>query len=469
MSQSGWQAVDDTVGWEPVENQPKPPVATLTPPAPGFSERHPLLTSAANTVANLGEGASRGLENTLGGIERFAEQPAPTDRASRSLLYRALHPMVPQVLQIKSQPPEGTAQKIGYGAEQAAEFLAPGGLEKKGAEEVAAHLPMLGKLAEPAARIGTSALSSGLVNKAQGGSFTGGSLTGGGFGAAGEAARSVAPSLAESALGVTRRMRGFGKTPGAAALGEIKGIKPTTVAANSQEKLSQLTSELESLTANSKVPASTDPAIKVIDGEQMKAIKQNNRVKYQMLHDIREQLTKEFSTGNPIPNKVPASKILDLKRGIGDLETTWNPEQRGGMKPVIRQVYNALDKELDRTVPGADKINQRISSLIPVAQRAESQGRGAEMSQRIAHRLAAHTGSLAGTGMGSYFGYREGGPKGALIGGTVGLAVPELLASPTVQMMGARALKSPTSARLGRAGASLLLPRSKDAEKPQQK
>lgn len=439
------------------QNAPKDTSSTAPT---GFAARHPTLAKVGNFLGGALEGAEKGAEHTLGLYE-----PIPADRAKRSGFYRFTHPIIPGTADL-AQPPQNTAEKVGYGSEQAAEFMAPG---EAGASTLAEHLPMLGRFARPMARMATSALSSGAINKLQGGTFGGGAAVGGGAAGLGEAARSVAPSIAESALGITKRLRGFGKTPGTAALEETRGVNPSKIESTAQERLGKLTGELESLAAGSATPASTAPAISIVDGEMTKAMKQNNKVRYSMLQDIKDQLTKEFSTGQTIPSQIPATKALDLKRGIGDLETTWNPESRSGMKPVIRKVYGALDKELDQAVPGSEKLNQRISSLIPVAQRAESAGRGAEFGQRIAGRLAAHTGALAGTGMGSYYGFQRGGPEGAVVGGLAGLAVPELLASPTGQMMAARSLNSPIPARAATGITSQLLSRSNKSKKPEKK
>src|SRR5208283_840778 len=347
--------------------------------------------------------------------------------------------------------PEGLAQKIGYGGEQIGEFFIPGMGEEGATEKLATKLPLLGKLALPAAKVATGALSTGAVNKLQGGSLGAGMAAGALFPAAGEGLKALAPGVAETALGVTRRMRGFGKTPGEAALDEISGVKPGILAENAQDKLTQLTSQLEHAAARSTVPATTQPAIGVVAQEMQKATKQNNKTLYTALKDLHDQLTVDFSSGQSLPSQMSASQLLDLKRGIGDLEGNWNPELRGKLKGIVRQVYSALDKELDRTVPEADKLNQRISSLITVKGRAGSVDRGADFMQRAMHRVAAHTGALAASTAGGYGGYREGGIPGAVTGAAAGLLIPEMLASPTAQMGAARVMnKAPDLAALGR-------------------
>jgi hypothetical protein len=49
-----------------------------------------------------------------------------------------------------------------------------------------------------------------------------------------------------------------------------------------------------------------------------------------------------------------------------------------------------------------------------------------------------------------YSGYREGGIPGALAGGVAGFVVPELLTSPTSQMVAARGLNSPVTHQIVR-------------------
>lgn len=434
----------------------------ISSPPPGFVPEESLqkpsrLRTAAEAVGNVGLGALKGATSTgRSALELIARPIAKVlggdigkgDEASR-IAQEALRP-------------KGTAQNLGYGAEQIGEFFLPGGLEKRAGVLAGQALPQLGRAAPALGRIAASALSTGAINKAQGGSFGTGAATGGVFGGLGEAGRAVAPALVESALGITKRLRGFGKTPGMAALEELPGaIRPGTIADKARAKISQLTGQVEQRAAQATNPTSTQAAVNVVDQELAKAVKQNNRNYYDQLQTLRTQLTTDVFTGQPLPGQLPASQLLDLKRGVGALEKAWNPEQRGVARGTVRQVYRALDQELDRAVPGSKELNQRISSLIPVAQRAESVTHGAGIPQRIAGRLTAHTGALAGSGIGGSLGYKEGGIPGAVIGAAAGLALPELLGSPGAQVFGARALRSPVPFRLGR-GTALQLTRERD-------
>lgn len=400
-------------------------------------------------------GAGKGLGSTLWNIGHLATAPTLAKQPGMpSFIHKMAIGDKPQMLM-----PKGDIQPTGFDTEQAAEFLAPGPAEDKA-------VSMVPDLMKPAVRVGLGALSTGAVNKSQGGSFKSGAELGSAAGLMGEGMRLMAPSLAESSIGITRKDRGFGKTPGRAILEDTSGIAPGTVAGNADLKAKQLTSELENRAAAQSLqvlsgkaqPASTQPALDVIDREMVKAKAQNAGAYYRQLSDIRSQLTHDFDTGIPLGVNQTPTNILNLKRGINKLEGSWNPEQKGAARGIVRQVYGALDSELDRSVPGAQELNQRISSLIPVSQRAESTERGAGMGQRMGHRIAAHTGALAASIPAGMLGYEKGGAPGAAMGAGLGILVPEMLASPSAQMMGARLMASPTTARLGRGvvGATLL-------------
>jgi hypothetical protein len=432
--------------------------------AAGMAER---AVSGFTPGGELTVGAAKGAMSTarnLGGFGIKAIKAIKPDWGEK------LSSMWPEAITgnvSENMKPQTVPAKIGFAGEQTAEFALPGPMEEKAAVTLAAKLPWLGSRALPLAKLLTKALSTGAINKAQGGDFGSGAAIGAALPAAGMVAREVAPSLAETALGVTRRMRGFGKTPGEAALSEVEGIRPGTIAENSQQKISALTNELETKAAASQTPMSTAPALAVLDREQAKAAAKNSKSLWDQLQAVREQLTKDFQTGQPIPTQLHPSKGLDLKRGIGDLEKSWNPDQRGATKGIIRKVYGALDKELDNAIPGSEGLNQRISSLITVAKQAGNAERGAGVLQKSAERVARHTGALVGATAGGYSGYRRGGVPGAVAGSLLGLTIPEALSSPTTQMGGARLLAAgPQLADIGRR-AILPAKRALQGEQPQ--
>ena len=296
------------------------------------------------------------------------------------------------------------------------------------AKSAVGAIPIVGPQAEQIAREATG----GQIPEAIG--HAGGlALAGKVPGLVGKALSTMAPPLAESALGVRPINRAYGRTPGTAALEETTGVRPETVAQSARTKLGQLTPQLESAAARSTNPVTTGYGIDVIDDAIAKARAQNNGKALAQLQPLREQLTQNVNTGLPLARVQTPSGLLNLKRGFGEANVhNWNPETMRGVKGTAAQAYHQLGQEFERGVPEAADLNQRISSLIPVAERAEALERGPGLPQRTMQRVAAHTGAGLGAGLGYYL----GGLPGAVAGGVI----PEMLADPTTQMIAARSL-----------------------------
>lgn len=452
-----------------------PPGAKLVPINPGYSGDMTSTGIAApqgtgtlsegwnslkKSASDLATGATQGAANTVG-----------SSTAGIAKLIRKIPFLGPAIepeqginsLEARTQQasaPANTTQAVGKGAEQIGEFLLPGA----GEEDTVAHalpwLSKLGRAAKPIARIGYQAGTQGLVNAAQGGSPTTGALSGAVGGTLGEGMRAVAPALAESALGITKRMRGYGKTPGVAALEETTGLMPATVERSAQQKLGQLTQQVNDAADTQSsfapqprpaaplqpsTPVSLHPALNVIDAEIAKATAQNNAAAIEQLGRVRSALTDTAGTGAPIATDQTPRGALDLKRGLrSQFVRNWNPELMQGTKAVAARASGAIDSGLDSALgPQFADANQRVSSLIPVAERSESLERDPSLAQKIGNRMAAHTGALAASvGLG-YGGYQRGGIKGALGGALTGLVLPEILESPGVKMLAARTAFSP--------------------------
>lgn len=445
-------AQQQTPDFIPAAGYTPPPSAA--PPAPEPS----LYEKASQALQDFGTGSLKGLGNTVSGI---------------SSLIHAIPGVGPKIIPDQgleafrsAVKPQGMAQKLGYGAEQTAEFLVPGPAEEKAGALAAEHLPSIAKIAAPAARIGAQALTTGGLNKLQGGSFGGGAAMGAAGGVAGEAMKAAAPALAESALGISKRMRGYGKTPGVAALEETRGIRPATIERTAQSRLSQLTNDIEGMAQRHTGTVNLHDAIGTVDSEMAKAVKQNDARTYEQLKTVRDSLTKSFTTGAPIPPDIPAAQALDLKRGVrNQFIKNWNPEVMEGTRAVAARSSGAIDRNLDRALgPEFAAKNQRISSLVPVAERAESEGRNAGLAQRTLHRVAAHTGALAGGIGGGLYGYQHGGLRGAGLGVVGGVVLPELIANPSTEMLAARTLHSPATPRLLKGAAIQIARPSEDEE-----
>lgn len=260
------------------------------------------------------------------------------------------------------------------------------------------------------------------------------------LGKVGAGLQRAAEPVAESALGIRAVNRAYGRTPGRAALDETSGVRPGTVADSAQSRLGEINKSLEAKAAQSTTPVDLNKPLGVIDNATQKAQMQNASKTIGQLEPMKQHLTTPVqgypgatTASGQIAPLQSASDALALKRGFGnEFIHNWNPETMSGVKGTAAQAYHALDSELDKAVPEGAELNRRSSSLIPVAQRAEARELQAPIGQRILGRFGAHTGALAG----SLMGYHAGGVPGAMMG----LALPEIAASPTVQMIGARTL-----------------------------
>ena len=408
--------------------------------APASSQQSTPQSSVPPWLASIGQSANDAVQGVGAGALSTVYHGGDLIRRMLGMNRIINNPDV----QANMNAPNSLSGKAGKMAEQTAEFFIPGDAETAVAGKLGQALPFLGKAAQPIANIAAGALSTGAVNKMQGGDFTTGAIGGAVGGALSEGAQAIAPSVAEAALGISRKARMHGRTPGAAALDELSGIAPETITKEARDKIGSLNSILETAASNTSATTKIDPAIDVVDKAMSKAMKENSTGLYQKLQLLRDQLTHDLFTGQPFPADRSATDILNLKRGVGSLTSSWTKEERKPIDAVIQGVYGQLDSKLDSLVPGADSINQRISSLIPVKNRAASEAAGAPIAQRMLHRVAAHTGAMAGPVAGAAIGYKEGGAPGALAGGAAGAALQEGATSPAVQMAIARILKNPS-------------------------
>lgn len=368
-----------------------------------------------------------------GGVKEFGQGIATISSGLNRLPWIG-EKLAPQigVQSFKSQmQPDNATQKVGGALEQTGEMALTGGPIKSGAEAILPRLPWL-------ARIGAEAVNVGGNAALHGQSPTAGAIVGAGTEGLGQGLQAVAPKLAESALGVTGKMRGRGRTIGQSVLDETQGVRPATIAASAGQQIGNLNQQLESAANASNQTASTAPAHQALN-QAIANAPRNAQGYIQKLQSLRPLL--DF--GNSAQQTYTPAEILEMKRGIGTEMKTWEPQLRKTAAGVQQQLYGALDSELDRTVPGAQQLNQRMSSLIPAKQRAQTLMNAAPLSQRMAGRMMAHTGALTAGAFGAKEGYDQGGIPGAIGGGVAGTMIPEMLASPTGQMIAARAANNP--------------------------
>ncbi|MBA3916581.1 MAG: hypothetical protein H0X25_22595 [Acidobacteriales bacterium] len=137
-----------------------------------------------------------------------------------------------------------------------------------------------------------------------------------------------------------------------------------------------------------------------------------------------------------LPPAVSAPKAMALNRGLSSAVTSWNPATASDTSTAAgRMAHHVLGDSIADVIPEIKPLNQRVQSLMPVIQRGTAADLNAGFTQRIAGRFGAHTGALTGALAGWHY--------GGLPGAAVGLALPELLASPEGGMAMARAAYSP--------------------------
>lgn len=256
------------------------------------------------------------------------------------------------------------------------------------------------------------------------------------------AAQKIAPKIAETALRVSDRMRGRGRTIGDAVLEYTTGIKPSTLAGETKQAIGNLVGQMEQHVTDATaqgVTGSAAPAQQALN-DAIQNLPRNARTvaaKFQGLNDLLDLGRGPQATYTP-------NELLEMKRGISLEMKSWPPEWQR-MEPVKQlqsRLYGAIDGELDRIVPGNNELNQIISSLIPAKQQAARIAQGAPLAQRLAGRFAAHTGALTSSAVSGALGYKEGGVPGAIAGAGAGLLVPEAIASTSGQMAAARIINS---------------------------
>jgi hypothetical protein len=417
------------------------------------------------SAKDFGTGIAQGAAQTTGGLVSTASRllhkiPYIGERLAPETGIRSL-----EAITEERSKPQNTTQQIGKTGEQIAEWMIPSGAEEKAATLIG-RIPRIGRAAAPIAKLGTTAIESGFRNKVQGGDFATGAEVGVGAGLLGEAGRVIAPKLAERAIRVPSRDIGHGRTIGQAVLDETSSIRPSAIARQAGAKARVLTRELEAGThaaTGAGAHGTTDAAHQILDDALANAPRNAPSYK-EKLESLRGLL--DFHSGiGPQQRVFTPDDVLEMKRGIDKEISSWDHASRQSVDPLKRKLYRALDSELDRTVPGAEGLNQRISSLIPAQNAASKTAAKPGLIARIGAPTAL---GLGRAGVGAALGYREGRTtESALVGGIGGLIVPELLRTPGVQMGAARVAASPSTYRALR-GIPLQLTRSdlrRDREK----
>lgn len=410
-SDSDWVDVESS-DWEDVA-----PASKAKPKT--WADKAGLKSPYARAGADLAEGAASGLASTVyhggdlirraTGMERVIDTPE---------------------VKAAMTAPDSFAGKTGKFVEQAAEYAIPGGVATTLTK--AASLPV---------RAAAQGVAAGLTSGVQSGGSPQQMAMSAALGAVGPivgaGVRKLAGSAAEKALGVTKADRGYGKTPGVAILEETSGIRPATVEASARAKSSALTKEMEGLVDAASGPngargslatARQSVSDRITDATTQRAIDTAAKLK-----PLSDRLTTDAVTGRPLAASQTPRGILNMKRGLRkDFVTNWNPDSNpAAVRDAAKIASRALDAELDQASPQIAGLNQRISSLIPVAERAGSSARAAQLAEQIIDQATRPTGGMVLPGL-----------VGMSGGGLPGLAATTIAQSaartPAVRMAAAR-------------------------------
>jgi len=344
-------------------------------------------------MENLGQvavGAGKGALSTLTGISSLTERGLKTVLPRQAEKFLGLEPdktVAETIIPEKYRTPEGTAQQIGFGAEQIAEFLVPASkiakVEKLTIEAIkgAKALPSLAKKVLPlASRMGTEAVAFGGQRALQKGKIDDDvkttAIIGGLFPVPGIAIsktkgllKSFGEKIQQTVIRPTARdlKNGF----------KISNVNKYNLGGSLQEtmtkthiKLNELTNKLTSLLKISDKKVNLNQVFQETTDEINRQktryfgdIGANNRV----LNSLKDELTQAIGKKG-IVDLVQATYI---KRGAGT-KGAWSfgrfEPDSSATEIVYNVFYNKLKTAIERAAsPGIKEINKQISELIPIS------------------------------------------------------------------------------------------------------
>lgn len=414
-------------------------VWSLSPGASGSSGTGRFVENFANAI------------NPIPGIKQLAEESAdPSIGLSRSLKTHFLDPQVEQLKKAgESFRGEGDAAGMGPIARTVSGV----------AHGAAGLIPLVGPAAANAGdQIGDGDVAGGLGSAAgllasQGipikyGGFDGNIGIPGLIRATGRGAMRTAEAIAETAMGIRNVDRLHGSTPGRAILDLTTGLTPEKVAQSAGGVISDRVAQRNTVNAASQGRPSLRPALDAQSDAVARAAAGNSDTSH--LAPLREQLT-EAKPGfagatqpHPTnPNILRISELQDpanfvqIRNRFGKDFTKFDVARplSNEARTVGNQMYGELTREYHRAVPESVPLDRDIHNLIPVRDGANVKAIAPSIPAQILQRVGAKTGAMA---LGAGAGYTAGGFPGMI----AGIAVPEVLSHPPVQMAGARALNA---------------------------
>jgi len=366
----------------------------------------------------------------------------------------------PQIL-VEATTPEGTAQKIGFTAEQIGEFFIPGAVGIK-TSKLITGLPKVASVGEKLIHLAKVATLEGSIFGGVTAIQTAGdvgetgtaAVIGASFPLVGALLKPIGKFIAQklpsrlinSLIKPPQKEFLFGKNPGAAIANEkitantLEGLLTKTRA-----KLIQLSDELTDHVKDIKGNVNAETIINnILNSEAGKIVDEQGRNRLlAVLDDIFKKT--EFKNGKFIQTgvndltKLTAEELRALQQKIGKLTQWTGQAYEKQPNAVLSKIYTTLGKELDNLAPGSKVLQQRIANLLGATKSIESR-------VATASRLAqlGLMGSIAGTA-----GFVTG--EGKLDQATralIGFTLIKVGASPAVKSRVASALANATMKEL---------------------
>lgn len=360
------------MGAKPVDTAP--PAATPARPLSTFDRIRRSVMSEATPVIDMAKGALKGAGSTAVGLIQGQQK---------------IHGKAPMAKPAFLEP-TNTAQKVGFGAEQIGEFMAPQGAIVRGAKA----LKTGSLLANMGIRAGLEAVPAATITSAQ----TGGdpkatvinTMIAAGFGAAAPLGKAVVDRLPADIFNymlrpLSKEFR-FGKNPGAALVDEgITAASTLELLGKIRIKQSDVGGQLDTVLKAYKGAGKVDikGALPIIDDAIKGAAKANDQELANQLVKFRDSITdilvtskdgKIVKTGVRKPTVLDPLRATDVKRDIGK-NTKWTGQAYDNdLNQIKSKVYRFIDSEVDKLVPAAEKLNSRYGNLLSAQHAAERLG-----------------------------------------------------------------------------------------------
>lgn len=355
--------------------------------ASGLGER--VLGSIAQTLLPKSVERAIGIDKkpTLG--DMFKQQPQATSAQKLQTDVEQRLNIVPGSL---TEARTG-AQQVGKFTGDVAQFLAPTGLATRAgkAAQLASKASGSTKLAQFGARIAPQVASDVAVGTLQTGSPVEGLKAGAfstAFPVAGAGLSKVASKIpkiqsvrlaervVDSMVKPLKKFETYGKNPARGVVSE--GITFNTLEEGAQkigERTDSLVAELRNILTS---PVNANKSIdltgigKIFDDQIDVLVKQNNVAGVNKLREAKRALTEDLGLidGEIVSQGTKSlvlnpEKSIELKRMIGDMRTwTGQASEEKIVNKTLLDAYRLINNQVNKAVPSAEKLNNRISDLL---------------------------------------------------------------------------------------------------------